>query len=255
MPKFPNPLNQHFEYPSTALHYGQTGLCISFESADAKTSLILDQLLIMRPTIYAHNFLDSTSKSEWSKLIDRRWSEANGQTAKLNSYDGVEFQSFVKSPLFEIEIYDDKVATELKQSLNVETWRDGSGEHLKSNCSLKYHVYNVENVRINAVDKDLITHDDNLLAEQLSKGFFGVSFDLMKKAAKNLISDNYNFAWKYTVDHSKWAISTTKDQPHVCVGDLNRVHSQQKRGGGVICQTNLDLWNIFSRSISSFEPC
>lgn len=88
-----------------------------------------------------------------------------------------------------------------------------------------------------------------------SKGFFDVSFDLMKKAAKNLISDNYAFSFKYTVDHSKYAISTSKEEPFVCIGDLNRVHSQAKRGGGVMCQSNLDLWTIFSKSIQSFEPC
>lgn len=120
---------------------------------------------------------------------------------------------------------------------------------------MKYHIYNIENVRINAVDKDLITHDDNLLAEQLSRGFFDVTFDMMKKAAKNLITDNYAFNFKYTVDHSKWAISANKENPFVCIGDLNRVNSQRKRGGQVTCQSNLDLWNIFSRSISSTEPC
>ena len=66
------PLNQHYEYPSNGLHYGQTGLCVSFEMTEAKTSLILDQLLILRPTIYAHNFLDNTSKNQWSKLIDKQ---------------------------------------------------------------------------------------------------------------------------------------------------------------------------------------
>lgn len=226
IPKFPLPFNQHYEYPATGLHYGQTGLCISFESTESKTNSILSQLLTMRPIIYAYNFLDNTSQNEWSKLINKEWSNENERTIKFNSYDGVEFQSFTKSPLYEIEIYEDKVATELKQNLNVETWRDGSGEHLKSNCSLKYHVYNVENVRINAMDKDLITHNDNQLAEQLSKGFFDVTFDIVKKAAKNLISENYSFNWKYTIDHSKWAITLTKDSPYVCIGDLNRVNSQ-----------------------------
>lgn len=170
IPKFPLPLNQHYEYPATGLHYGQTALCVSFENSETKTNTILNQLLVMRPTVYAFNFIDSAFQNDWSRLVNRNWSSENGQTVKLNSFDGVEFHSFSKSPLHEIEIYEDNVSIELKQSLNVQTWRDGSGDHLKSNCSLKYHVYNVENVRINAVDKDLITHDDNLLAEQLSKG-------------------------------------------------------------------------------------
>lgn len=76
----------------------------------------------MRPNVYAHNFADSNLQNEWSKLINKEWSDEDGQLVRLTSLDGVEFQSFSKSPLNEIEIYEDKIAIELKESFNVEVF-------------------------------------------------------------------------------------------------------------------------------------
>ena len=36
-------------------------------------------------------------------------------------------------------------------------------------------------------------------------------------------------------DHSKWAIGKHNPNGWVCVGDLNRMPSQRKRGGGTVC--------------------
>ncbi len=48
------------------------------------------------------------------------------------------------------------------------------------------------------------------------------------------------YEWHYTKDHSKWAMSET-DQ-WVCVADINRQTSQEKRGGGTVCFKNKLLW-------------
>ncbi|MCH9680331.1 MAG: deoxyribonuclease II family protein [Deltaproteobacteria bacterium] len=42
-----------------------------------------------------------------------------------------------------------------------------------------------------------------------------------------------DIGWAYTKDHAKWAVGEGSDW--VCVADLNRQVSQQKRGGGSIC--------------------
>ena len=52
------------------------------------------------------------------------------------------------------------------------------------------------------------------------------------------------YEWHYTKDHAKWATSTTSDW--VCVADINRMVSQEKRGGGSICFQDKKLWAALS---------
>lgn len=47
------------------------------------------------------------------------------------------------------------------------------------------------------------------------------------------------YEWHYTKDHSKWGVS--QDGDWVCVADINRQTSQEKRGGGSICFQNQEL--------------
>ncbi len=57
----------------------------------------------------------------------------------------------------------------------------------------------------------------------------------------NLASLGMDCEWHYTKDHSKWAVSETGYW--VCVADINRQTSQEKRGGGAICFEHQPLWN------------
>lgn len=41
------------------------------------------------------------------------------------------------------------------------------------------------------------------------------------------------WAWRETQDHSKWAVTDTGSM--ACMGDINRMTSQSKRGGGSVC--------------------
>ena len=56
----------------------------------------------------------------------------------------------------------------------------------------------------------------------------------------DLTSLGVNYQWRYTKDHSKWGVSETGNW--VCVADINRQKSQEKRGGGSICFQNERLW-------------
>lgn len=58
------------------------------------------------------------------------------------------------------------------------------------------------------------------------------------------------YEWHYTKDHSKWGVSETDDW--VCVADINRQTSQEKRGGGAICFRHKGLWQSL-REIEKFK--
>jgi deoxyribonuclease II len=54
------------------------------------------------------------------------------------------------------------------------------------------------------------------------------------------------WAWPETHDHAKWGI--TKANNWICVGDINRMISQEKRGGGTIAFQNEVLWTALSKT-------
>lgn len=54
------------------------------------------------------------------------------------------------------------------------------------------------------------------------------------------------WTWAETHDHAKWGI--TVDSDWVCVGDINRMVSQEKRGGGTIAFQDAKLWAALSKT-------
>lgn len=60
------------------------------------------------------------------------------------------------------------------------------------------------------------------------------------------------WAWPETHDHAKWGITTDSDW--VCVGDINRMISQEKRGGGTIAFQEPTLWAALSKTDLQIRP-
>ena len=54
------------------------------------------------------------------------------------------------------------------------------------------------------------------------------------------------WTWPETHDHAKWGI--TVDSDWICVGDINRMVSQEKRGGGTIAFQDKKLWAALSKT-------
>ena len=76
------------------------------------------------------------------------------------------------------------------------------------------------------------------------------------------LSDDYNlvnvldvdfgtYAYYVTKEHSKWAI--TKSKNIVCFSDLNHTESQKERGGQIVCFENKKLHNIMKNAIVSVD--
>jgi deoxyribonuclease II len=61
-----------------------------------------------------------------------------------------------------------------------------------------------------------------------------------------------HMAWPETHDHAKWGITTHTNW--VCVGDINRMISQRKRGGGTIAFQNQILWQGLSKTDLLLAP-
>ena len=114
------------------------------------------------------------------------------------------------------------MANHLKVNLYVETWRKNPGTPLEANCS-RPTVENVEKV----------------------------SYEFQNSKLKG--------SFVYEEDHSKWAIakSDNKDatHPYVCIGDINRMKSQAKRGGATTCIQTLQVWKYFDDWVDEVKEC
>lgn len=106
--------------------------------------------------------------------------------------------------------------------MNVETWRDGAGGRMSSICGSSSKA-----VKDQKYDVYMIS---------------GVTVD--------------GVSWEGTADHSKWGTTTAESGKTVsCVGDINRMCSQEKRGGGAMCSADIALWTAFNSVISGVEGC
>ncbi|KAL3266231.1 hypothetical protein HHI36_010412 [Cryptolaemus montrouzieri] len=215
VPKFPHP--DFFDYPETGLKYGQSILCISLDIKNM--DIVGIQLQYNQPYIYYQNM-----QSSLEGLVPNLFAAANNKTIKtapwyhqvlLNSLQGTNFISFAKSKNFGKDLYEDWVAPALQSSLLVETWPDGPGR-LSSDCTKKFKVQNVETI--------------------------------------SMVQTNVTF--NTTHDHSKWAVSFPEDDTFwICVGDINRAESQEKRGGGTVCLKNEHVSANFQNVINAVEDC
>ena len=61
----------------------------------------------------------------------------------------------------------------------------------------------------------------------------------------------FNDTFKETQDHSKWAVGIT----YVCVGDINRMTTQYKRGGGAFCVRDAGLAAALNATIVTANGC
>ena len=104
----------------------------------------------------------------------------------------------------------------------VETWPNGAGK-MPSRCDGPFKVQNIDEIDFNkiATEVDFLTNHD----------------------------------------HSKWAVSFSASkrpksaENYVCIGDINRMDTQKKRGGGTVCFQNKFAWKAFTGIIKKVEPC
>ncbi|XP_047102269.1 deoxyribonuclease-2-alpha isoform X3 [Schistocerca piceifrons] len=152
-------------------------------------------------------------------VAQKKWIEAAPwfHIATLTSMKGDSFWSFAKSRHFGEDLYADLVAPNLKSDLFVESWQNGEGK-LPSECQSDFIVENIAAVTCNTGKSQV------------------VEFHSSK-------------------DHSKWTVTSNNSNPWVCIGDINRMESQKKRGGGTVCISNKDLWIAYKSTVQSVDSC
>ena len=224
VPKYPPEAG--YGYPKTGHRYGQTFLCISFKTE--QTADDIGQLLFFNnPSVYMKNIPKWAEK--YSNFV--KASEGGHVTdppfyviTNMRSSSNVLFTAFAKYTEFGKDLYADLVAPALKINLLVETWPNGPGK-MNSSCDKPFHVMNIDGL-----------------------DFKGV----IDKKGREM-----NFTTKH--DHAKWAVGTHASDNHmrnmVCIGDINRMLSQEKRGGGTVCFQNRAVWKAFTLLIYEIEVC
>lgn len=232
IPNFPPEFeHQSYQYPKSGKDNGQLSFCISFNTA-SEAGKIGQHLLYTRPNIYSYNLVDGVTEEveTFKMLIDRKLPtvsrEFHAMKTSITTLGSVELLAFGKDPRDLVDFYSHILSRHLDCDLYVQTWRRGSGGALETECEAGRKIFNV-------ISMEMI----------LDKG-------------------HSSGPWKFTSDHSKWAISANDQDPDqssgdfwVCIGDLNRMKSQEKRGGGTLCMNNPHVWLNFRNLIQNMEPC
>ncbi|XP_072176525.1 plancitoxin-1-like [Diadema setosum] len=167
VPKFPNSSDQSYVWPSNAVWFGQSMLCISMKTLEFVK--VAHQLLYNNPWVYDANipqsfkakFEDLVSVTEGHHVESAPWNSS----VVLTSAGGQAFTSYAKFVNFGEDLYSHWVAPALGDDMYAETWRKAATK-LPSFCTGVYKVENVENITFDGV-----------------------------------------LSFEYTKDHSKWAIS------------------------------------------------
>ena len=195
----------------------QSFLCISLDKDNIEKSA--SQVLFMDPDVCTSNMPSALSSEvpNLTELVNGGKTSISDTTSveKISSVNGQSFTSFAKTTAFNSDLYEDLVIPKLGSSFEWQTWRRASGTPEDSYCKGDYDSENV-----------LYT-----------------SFPFN------------NLQWHYTKDHSKYGISSGGSDSYICVGGINRMVSQRKRGGGTVCFENDDLHDSISASFSKVEEC
>ncbi|UTW05012.1 deoxyribonuclease II family protein [Amphritea atlantica] len=215
-PRFP--VNKDATLPEDEMIYGQTFICITLPDYHTANLIAQQMLSQQNPQVLTECSRIPPSLQDDEPLA--RLFHGNGvnesetpSTLSFKSRGGKDFMLTAKSRKWGKDFWLDLVSPELQCDLVVETWRRGAVTPLQDSLSTEY-------------DEDALTLNFN-------------------------ISPSLSYEWHYTKDHAKWAVALKNDTcslPWVCIADLNRMVSQEKRGGGSLCFQDSRLWQALKNA-------
>jgi deoxyribonuclease-2 len=195
---------------------GQMFICVSL--ADVSIQAVAEHIKHIKAIVYAKN----ENEPAWDAGVN---TVCDTQTpTKLESTGAQVFFLFCKPPNDQVDIWSSHVGSFVGGPLLVQSWRLGGGRPLKSVCP-EGSEHSAEGT-------------GQIVIEDITK----------LRYKTDVIHAQFNS----TKDHGKWAVN--KNVPYLCIGDLNRMESQNKRGGGVLCMWNDNVAKAF-RSMVHKTDC
>jgi deoxyribonuclease-2 len=218
VPRFPMTTTGTYEYPDTGRRFGQSFLCITFSSGELDQ--IGEQLLYSQPSVFDYHL--------------------------PNSYR-------LLYPHLEKAITRKALPSGTKNYYSVQPINSLGGK--------KFMSFN----KHKKFDKDLYA---DLVAGELKSSLYTETW-LNGRPANDMTSSCkteykvynskslslYQFEFNNSKDHSKWAASLTAADGWICIGDINRQYSQEKRGGGTMCMADPTIWRLYQSAVVDYECC
>jgi len=199
--------------------YGQTYLCVSIDitTANAIATVMINH---QEPQVFASRLPDAIGANDPLRLLAQKIDpNATGDSHVMDfeSRGGKAFKLIAKNRKWGGDFWNQLVGPALGVNMDVETWIRG------------------------AIPSELDSDAPGALNLKGKEETFDVkAIDFTPLGAP--------WKWPETKDHAKWGIGVEKDW--VCVGDINRMVSQEKRGGGAIAFQEEALWTALSKTDS-----
>ncbi|CAN9500367.1 unnamed protein product [Ophioblennius macclurei] len=215
IPHFPSFPEKGYIYPSSGKVNGQTALCVTYQYENFIG--IAKQLAYLYPRFYNCSVPDAFS-ADLPQLVQL----CEGSKPQLTSNKRVE-------QLFSAQ-----------------------GEKFVSFVKSEHFVDDIYTGWVaQALDADLLVESWQSLGHKLPSNCS------LPKHTMNMmrvrLSESALFLSYH--DHSKWCVSQAYEDQVVCLGDLNRVWSQLRRGGGLVCAFNPVMYKAFRQAVDWYIDC
>lgn len=191
--------------------YGQTYLCLSLDINTAN-KIAAQMINHQEPQVFLPRVPASLPKTDALYTLTQPLNPnatGDADVIELKTRGGLDFKVIAKNRKWGKDFWNDLVGPTLKVDMNDETWIRGKIPP--------------------TLDSDGIHKTFDVKYIDLSPLQIGVPW-----------------AWPETHDHAKWGIGVDSDW--ICVGDINRMVSQEKRGGGTIAFQCKPLWAALSKT-------